>query len=632
MHRPSRILLAVLLAALAAPAPARAGVSADAARVVRRYRDAVGGTADSVRTLYTRARVSGFGFTGSLETWAVRADRQFSRTELGPFRLSEGFDRDVSWRTDPTTSNVVRESGSEVDDARSDAWFAWERWAEPGGGGGDVRALESVQDSSGSFAVLLARPPAGRERRLWFDQATGLLARSEARNDQQTFVTETSDWRVAAGRRRPFRTVTSVVGMPLNRLTADVDSMVANVSVVGVTFAPPDSTPEPPVTWNRTPGVARLPFEYRARHLWVRASLDGGPLQDFILDTGASVTVLDSTWAASQGIRGEGRMQASGAGASGGASFAHVKHLSIRGAPDDAPGAADGIAVDDLRVAVMSVNPVFEPYFWRPLAGVIGYDVLSRFVVTIDYDRHVVELHDPATFRADGLGESLPLVLQGPIPAVMATLDGKHRGLFRLDIGSSSTVDLHGPFVERNGLAKRLRHGVAVAGAGFGGTFESRLGRLRRMSIGPHAWRDPMVQLSFAREGAFASEDFAGNIGNRVLERFRVTFDYDGHRLWLTPGARAHVRDSLSRAGVMIGRVGETFEVMSVLPGSPADRAGLGPEDEILSVDGRAMSEWRHEDLEALLDRGMPGREVPVVVRRDGGPQTLVIVLREVLP
>lgn len=628
MTRSHRILFAVLLAALATPAAARAGVSPDAARVVKRYLAAVGGAADTVRTLYTRAKVSGFGFAGSLESWAVRADRQFSRTELGPFRLSEGFDRDVAWRTDPTTSNIVRESGDGLDDTKSDVWFVWERWAEPGGGGGDVRVAETRRDSAGTRTVLVAKPPVGRERRLFFDDASGLLVRSEARNDHQVMVTENENWRRAAGRLRPFRTIASVEGMPINRLVAEVDSMAANVPVAGIAFAPPDSAPEPAVTWLRTPGIARLPFAYRTRHLWVRASVDGGPPQDFILDTGASVTVLDSTWAAANGIRTEGRMQASGAGASGGASFAHLKRLAVNGAPSG----DDGIEVNDLQVAVMSVSPAFEPYFWQPLAGVIGYDVLSRFVVTIDYDARVVELRDPATFRAEGRGAALPLVLRGPVPAVEATLDGKYRGVFRLDIGSSSTVDLHAPFVAKHGLAKKLRHGMRVAGAGFGGTFESRLGRLKRMAIGPHAWKDPMVQLSFATEGAFASEDFAGNIGNRLLERFRVTLDYDNRRLWLEPGARAGMRDSLSRAGIMIGRVDGRFEVMSVLPGSPADRAGIGPEDELVSVDGRAIGDWPREQLEDLLDRGPEGRAVPVVIRDGDRTRTITLVLREVLP
>ena len=46
----------------------------------------------------------------------------------------------------------------------------------------------------------------------------------------------------------------------------------------------------------------------------------------------------------------------------------------------------DGIELKDVKVAVLDVNPSFEPLFWRRMAGVIGYDVISRFVVTVNYD------------------------------------------------------------------------------------------------------------------------------------------------------------------------------------------------------------------------------------------------------
>lgn len=627
IRRPRTLPAALALIAALVVTSAHAGVTPQAARVVKRYLEAVGGPADTVRTLYTKALVTGFGFKGLNESWAVRPDRHFSRTMLGPFELREGFNGRAAWRTDPTTSKIVSQIGAELDDARSDAWFEWERWSEPGGAGGDVSVQETRRDSSGSYTVLLAKPPVGRERRLWFDDATGLQVRAEAPNDQQTIVSENTDWRPAAGRLRPFRNVTRVEGMVLNQLVAEVEEIRANAPMAGVPFSIPDSVVTLPVTWLGQPGAARLPFEYAARHLWVRASVDGGPPQDFLLDTGATVSVLDSTWAAANGLAAEGRMQASGAGAAGGASFARVRHLRVQGVGDG----SDGVDLSDLKVAVMSVNPMFEPYFWKPLAGIIGYDVLSRFVTTIDYDRRVVELHDPATFRAEGRGAPLTMVLNGAIPAVDAVIDG-HAGLFRLDIGSSSTVDLHGPFVQRFGLAKKLRHPLTAAGAGFGGTFESRLGRLGRMSIGPHTWRDPIVSLSLATEGAFASRDYAGNIGNHLLERFRVTLDYEGRRLWLEPGARSGVRDSLSRSGMLVGRVEDRWEVMSTLPGSPADQAGIGAEDELVSVDGRPMAEWTHAALEDLLDHGRVGRVVPVVLRGADGPRTVKLVLREVLP
>ena len=318
-------------------------------------------------------------------------------------------------------------------------------------------------------------------------------------------------------------------------------------------------------------------------------------------------------------------MQAAGAGASGSASFAKLGSLVVRGAD------GDGVELHDLRVAVLSVNPLFAPYFWRELAGIVGYDFISRFVVTIDYDRGLLVLHDPKTFKFEGTEAPVPMVMNGVVPAVNGVLDGRFDGLFRLDVGSSSTVDLHTPFAKQHRFEKRLRGGRAVSGAGFGGHFTSVLGRAHSMAIGPYAWNDPMVTASRATEGAFASEEFAGNIGNRILERFRVTLDYDGRHVWLEPGKRYHDRDSFTRAGVLLVRVEDHFEARSVLAGSPAARAGLHEGDEVTSVDGRALGDWKLRDLEDLFERGDNGRRVALGVVRDGAPVTLTMKLKEML-
>lgn len=626
-----RALAAVALAATCCAVPAvRAEITPEAARVVARYVEATGGATGlaAEQSTYLRAVVKGFGFTGSIETWSVRPGRHYSRTELGPFKLAEGTDGPRSWRTDPTTGRIVALADRDLLEATVSTWFELERWTEADQGGGRVTVAGRERDAQGEYTVLAVEAPGAvalKPRRLWFADASGLLARSEAPHDQSWVTTSFSDWRRAAGRLRPFVSETSIASMPANRMRAEVDSVAINVDVSGLAFSLPDSAGGSAPRWLRNEGLAVLPFDYSSRHVWLRASIDGGPEQDFLFDTGASITVLDSAFAASHGIATEGRMQAAGAGASGSAAFARLGTLSVR-APD-----GDGVELHDLKVAVLSVNPMFAPYFWREMAGIVGYDFISRFVVTIDYDRNVLVLRDPKTFRYSGTEAPLPMVMNGVVPALVATLDGRYEGVFRLDVGSSSTVDVHTPFARRHGLAGKLRHAHEVSGAGFGGQFTSRLGRARSMAIGPYAWRDPMVSVARASEGAFASEEFAGNIGNRILERFRVTLDYDGRRVWLEPGARYPERDSFTRAGLLLVRVAGRVEVRSMLPGSPADQAGLREGDEVTAVDGRAIGAWKLRELDELFERGANGRRVAVDVRRAGEPLSRVMKLREML-
>jgi len=616
-----------LLFAACAP-PARADVTPDAARVIARYVEATGGAAALAgeTTLYTHATIEAFGFQGVMESWSAQPDRHASHTKLGPFDLSDGTLGAVSWRTDPTTGREVTLADRDSIDALEATWFALERWALPGGEGGTIRVTGREQDSTGATTVLtITAPGAARTHRMWFSDATGLLVREEMQHDNLTASTRYEEWRTVAGRKRATRTRAALQNMPANAMVTSADSFAVGVDVSGVAFARPGTGGGNALRWIGAQGAITIPFEYRAKHVWIHVSLDGGPPQDFIFDTGASVTVIDSAFAAAHGMRAKGYMQMAGAGAAGSASFTTLGSLGL-----SAPGGA-GVEVRDLNVAVVNVAPTFARYFWGEIAGVVGYDVISRFVVTIDYDRRQLVLHDPKTFVYDGHEAPLPLKLSGVLPSVEAVLDGRYRGDFRLDVGSSSTVDLHTPFGRAHRLDKRLRDPHEVAGAGLGGQFSNSLGRLKTMSIGPYTWKDPMVTVSRAVEGAFASRDFAGNIGNRILERFRVTLDYEHRRIWLEPGARYRERDSFTRSGLLLGRSPAGIDAMAVMPGSPAARAGIEYGDAIDTIEGRPAASWKLTEVEDLLENGPEGRRVTLGIRRGDVTKTVTFALREVL-
>src|SRR5438093_1624252 len=142
---------------------------------------------------------------------------------------------------------------------------------------------------------------------------------------------------------------------------------------------------------------------YGERHVWLKASVNGAPPEDFLLDTGASITVIDSAYAARRGLKSEGHLQVSGAGAAGGASLSQVDSIVIAGSQ------GGGIALIGQKAAILSLNPHIEPFFWRPVAGVLGYDFISRFVACVDYDRGLLTLYDPARFHYQGSGTALRL-------------------------------------------------------------------------------------------------------------------------------------------------------------------------------------------------------------------------------
>src|SRR5262245_3783084 len=238
-----RVVAAAALAVVLSPLAARATITPDASKVVKRYLEVTGGekafAAES--TSYTHARIQAFGFEGSFSSWNARPSRRYSRTELGPFKLSEGVNGATAWRTDPTTGVVRALADHDLDQALASAWFEGERWAEAGEGGGSVSLAGKERDTLGTYTVLEVAPPdlagGGRPvsaRRLWFDDKTGLLAVIRSKDDQREVFTRLSDWRTSAGRKRSFVNDSGVLSMPANQVKAVADTLLANVAVEGL--------------------------------------------------------------------------------------------------------------------------------------------------------------------------------------------------------------------------------------------------------------------------------------------------------------------------------------------------------------------------------------------------------------
>ncbi len=69
--------------------------------------------------------------------------------------------------------------------------------------------------------------------------------------------------------------------------------------------------------------------------------------------------------------------------------------------------------------------------------------------------------------------------------------------------------------------------------------------------------------------------------------------------------------------GLEIGRQGEWITVMSALPGTPGERAGIRAGDRIVEVEGESARGW-NSDRAVVALRGRPGTEVDIRVERPG--------------
>ena len=621
MRGVARLSLCSLVVCLAAPAYAAVP---SARAFIDRYVQATGGpgalAADTV--LHVTGRVTDSGMSGSFEIWLHAPDQALRVERQGTLRTKAGIDGERAWTTDYTAKKVNRLEGKDLEALRAETWFATEQWAR------DTTCKAVLGQSSFIAGRALQgidiTPPVGPKQTLWFDQKSGLLSRITHHRDQHEWNEELSAWKTLAGRKRATVAEVGFIQFPTSYHREQIDSVWAKGPKDPMAFAPPGSTATP-VVWTGAKGKIELPFRYSLNSVWVKLSINGAPPAEFVLDTGAFNTCLDRGFATTIGLSGEGEYGAQGVG--GYDTFGFTPLKSVRWSN----GQGGSVEVRDLRAGVIGLQDALSSVEWGHTAGLLGYDVLSRFTLDIDFDRQVITLWDPATYVHQGPGTPIPMILNGNIPTVEATINKNCKGTYIVDVGNASVFSVGAEQVMNCRLLalqhKEVQHWVG----GIGGAFQENVTRLDSLRLGPFLFTDPVAGLTTHHQGSAGSLEVQGNIGTSVLERFRCTFDYAHGTLWLNPAKRFSEREAFTRSGLWFTRWAGVVIVYGIVRGSPAEDAGLKIRDVLRSINGRSVEKMTAEELDDVLARGKPGSIVKLTYERELKEETVELTLADVL-
>lgn len=149
--------------------------------------------------------------------------------------------------------------------------------------------------------------------------------------------------------------------------------------------------------------------------------------------------------------------------------------------------------------------------FVAPIAGVIGADILDRYVVVIDFAPCRLRLEPPGSTHGPR-EPALPVTVVGGVPTVRATAsDGfaSLTGAFALDTASNGGVRARG-----DADGPRQKPAGVLAGLSLDGRLSQRVAAVRAGDLPPGV---------------------AGAVGVAILSDYRLRLDAQAGQLWLTP-------------------------------------------------------------------------------------------------
>jgi predicted aspartyl protease len=498
-------------------------------QVLDRWAAALGGREklEQIRTVHSRGSVETGGVKGTFERWSTwRGESRGTLDISGAIHQLNIFDGKQGWVMD--SSGAVHElSAGNLRSAVSGAYEASESFLFPGRLTGTV--IFSGSDANQSAYVMRLEPAGGNPVTVFLDENTFLPKREETagplgNNRSSTVVA----WREVAGLKIPARVVQST-GDPKFDIAITTEQVEFNTPFAAELFQKPAETAAQ-VHFTNGSKQAVIPVETYAQHVFVPARVNGSETGWFFLDSGAGASVVTKAWAEKIGLPWEGAMRA--VGAAGATSLALAKNVVL---------SLPGVEIPMPSVTVLDAAAGL-PWLGRHWEGLLGYDILSRLVLRLDYEHIEITLIDPAVFVPGDRAAVLPLTFLGNWPLIPAkiTLPGRDpiETKCLIDTGAGGML-LSTTFSNANHVQETVAKTASTSIYGAGGESQRFEAQLTSLQLGRFLVRNPVAGFSpAAQEGALASPDIGAIIGGEILKRFTVTFDYPHHRILLDPNSR----------------------------------------------------------------------------------------------
>lgn len=354
-----------------------------------------------------------------------------------------------------------------------------------------------------------------------------------------------------------------------------------------------------------------LPLFYDGCSVRVAAEVEKKPAY-LIFDTGCTISALDKTKYESQ--LGE--------------PLADVRASSVGGLIDmplyRSPQIVLGNGIEHFdRIAAIDLSRV-TAISGSECDGVLGADFAQRHVVSINFDRQLMEVEDAAADKTSPNAIRLELkpIGNGNF-AVDTTVDGVPITLM-IDTGDNGSISLN---------AEDWRHVMhahpdvsihtILASPISGAPLQSAAFRLDDLTVGPNHYHGFIVT-------EVPNPHSPSTLGLRFLRQHVVRFNFQKRELFLKPGSKFGETEVFDMSGLHLIRPKGVTLVYAVDRGSPADTAGIHAGDVVEKVNEVSAADLSMREIRRAL-KASDGGMVSIEVQHSGQVEDEHLRLRKIL-
>lgn len=338
---------------------------------------------------------------------------------------------------------------------------------------------------------------------------------------------------------------------------------------------------------------------------------------NFILDTGSGGISLDSTTTEFFKLKGTpSNRTIRGIAGIRNVSFLHNRKLHL-----------EGLTVDSLSFHINDYS-ILNTVYGERIDGIIGYSLLSRYIVKVDYDSSKIEFWTKGSLKYPRGGFLLrPLINTIPVQTLRVRDEATISARFLYDMGAGLNMMLSTDFLKDSAILGKKRKLYAKEAEGLGGKIDMHMTVIKEVKMGPYRFRNVPVYV-FDDDYNITSYPYLGGlIGNDLLRRFNVILNYERRDFYLMPNSHFSDPFDYSYSGLELYFVDGLIIVGDVAKDSPAEKVGLKEGDVVVAVNKNFNQNL--QQYKAAIQN--TGERLRLIIQRDGELKEFDLKVKSIL-
>lgn len=364
--------------------------------------------------------------------------------------------------------------------------------------------------------------------------------------------------------------------------------------------------------------LTRIPFTQLTGGIVIlQAKLNNFPdTLNFVLDTGSSGISLDSTTAdylklsplaTDRTIRGIAGIR----------NVPFLFNQTLR---------LPNLKVDSLDFHVNDYS-ILTAVYGEQIDGIIGYSLLSRYILKINYDSMFIDICSRGTIRYPKGGFMLkPSIGSLPVQPLRVKDAATINSRFLYDIGAGVCMMLSTEFVSDSALLNKKRKLLSKEGEGVGGKIDMFVTVIKEVKLGPYRFRSVPTYIFDDVYNVTSYPYLGGLIGNDILRRFNTILNYEKKDFYLVPNTHFNDPFDYSYSGIELYYVQGNIIVGDVAKNSPAEAAGLKENDVVIAINNNFSQNLNQYKIALQA----PNEKIKMIVRRDLALKEIIFKVRSI--